>query len=268
MEGYAYGPSQLYSNPTMPGTQFQYQPGYLQDQSRQQYAQYQSHMMYEAQQQPQPQSQSSYEPISEYQRSQSRQTATVDLMANQYGEPQQYYSPDENMTRSGPPAVSEAYVAPYARTQHHLTHTTEPTKTIGRSGLSSTYPTLTTHHTQESEVEVDAEADTLEEHGPNSQGDQLRSYQRALCETNEDTSRGKLREASSSLKQLTKWLLNRAAALGRLERCEPRISLLILLRAYQRHQTTTTCLSAETRNVGQFQQLLASLSAAPKRQYN
>jgi len=205
MGSYSYMPAQQYTNPSMQGNQFPYQSDYLQDAQRQRYPQYQSQMMYSAPQQPQ--SQLSYEPIGGYQ---PRQTAAVEVLSSQFSVPQQYYNTAETTNTSAPAAIVQGYsTAAYQQAQQSQY---SPATTLGGSTLASTYPTLAPDYSQTSKIEepVQPGQDT------DSYGEQLANYQRAICETNDNTSRGRLFEAGSSLMELSNWLLRKAGDLGRL----------------------------------------------------
>jgi hypothetical protein len=211
MGSYGYGAGQVYASPQMHGNQFSYPPDYLQEPQRQRYPpQYQSPTMYSNPQQPQPQL--SYESIGSYQPPASRHTAAVDVLSNQFGVPQQYYNTAETTTAPGPPAISQGYAAAaYPQVQYSPANTVGPTNTLLTPALAPAYPPLAPDFIQA------AEAEELErqEHDMNSYRDQLANYQRAICETNDNTSRGKLVEAGSSLRELSNWLLRKAPDLGR-----------------------------------------------------
>lgn len=206
MGGYGYGSGQQYTNPQIQGPQFPYQPDYLQESQRQRHPPYQQHqpqMMYGAQQHPQ--TQPSYGHMGGYQ---PGQTAAVEVLSSQFGVPQQYYNTAETTTTSAPTAFGQGYqAAVHAQLQYNAANT------IGHSTLVSAYPTLAPNldQTAGSDVSQPLEQDL------NLQGDEFARYERAVCETNENTSRGRLVEAGSSLRRLTDWLLKRAGDLGRLE---------------------------------------------------
>ncbi len=203
---FPYSQGQQYQAPQMQAPSFQYQPGYLHDPQRQRYPQYASQMMYNVPQQPQPQSpyipqtQSSYEPIAQYQ---PRQTAAAEVLSNQFGVPHYYCGVDAPSTVA-PPVMPQGYqTAPYPSTVPY-----DPSSALGRSTLASPYPTVPSDLGQTGGSEENAGQ------GTDPAADNTDRYYRALGETNYNTSRGMLIEAGNSLLQITDWLLGNAVRLG------------------------------------------------------
>ena len=201
LTGFGYAPAQQYATTPMQPTSFSYQPDYLQESQRHRYPQYQSQMMYNVAQQP-PQ-QSPYQPVGQYQ---PRQSAAVEVLSSQFGMPQQYYNQSDVSTVSGSTVIPQGYqTAAYQQSMQY-----NAPSALGRSTLASSYPTTAPDYSQAGSSEEQAQP----EQEPDTRAEQFVNYQRALRETNESTSRGRLIEAAVSLEKLSEWLLTHAAGLG------------------------------------------------------
>ena len=199
--GYAQG--QHYTTPQMQGTSFQYQPEYVQETPRQrQFPHYAPQMMYNVQQQ-QPQPQSPYDPVGQYQ---ARQTPAVEVLSNQFGVPQ-YYNPGEGTNVSGPAGLPQQYqTAAYQQPLHY-----NPPASLTRSTLASPYPTMAAEFGQEASAEVPEQP----QQGPDMFAQYYDQYKTALRQTNENTSKGNLIEAGKLLLTISEWLLAHASELGK-----------------------------------------------------
>ena len=199
--GFAYHQGQQYTPPQMQGSSIQYAADYGQDPQRQQhFPQYTSQMMYNVSQQPQPQS--PYDPVPQYQ---PRQTAALEVLSTQFGVPQYYHSGEPTST---PGQVGTPQQYPSTTFQQPLTYQTPGS--VGRSTLSTSFPTGMADYPQgppPDAVEQSEEDDSSYDKAYN-------DYQTALRKTFENTSKGMLEKAGESLLEISEWLLGHASELG------------------------------------------------------
>ena len=203
----SYSAQQHYTSPQLPGHggSFQYQAEYAQDSQRQQPypQQYASQLMYGVSQQQAP-NPTPYESVPQYQ---PRQSAAAEVLSNQLGVPQ-YYNPSASGGTSTPAAVSPQYpTAPY---QQPLQYTSPADPE--RSSLVSPYPGMEPEFAQPPTTE----SAQLQQRQPDRYDVFYNQYRRALRETNENTSRGRLVQAGESLLEISEWLLGNAEGLGML----------------------------------------------------
>jgi hypothetical protein len=199
----------------MQGGSLQYQPEYAQEPQRQQaqqtpqqqqpqYAQYGQNMVYGMTQQGTPQS--PYEAVPQYQ---SRQSAAVDTLSNQFGVPQ-YFAPGEP-TSAGVPAAHTQYLT--SQIQPATYPQQSPT---GRTTLAPPFPASMAEFSS-----VGSENLQQQEYGQetpaydDAYNAAYNQYQHALKQTFSNTRDGRLIEASQSLLDISEWLLGHAQDLGK-----------------------------------------------------
>lgn len=213
MGGFGYVQGQQYTTSQMQGPAFQFHSEFLQEHQRQpQYPQYPPQMMFNVPQQPPPQS--PYDPVSQYQ---PRQSAAVEVLSSQFDVPQ-YFNPGESTSVSRATPVPQQY--PTALYQQQVPYNA-PTD-LERSALAPTYHTMDPKISQT----ATAEASDAQRREPDRYDYAYDRYQRALRETNENTSRGSLLEARASLITISEWLLGHAEDLGMLSTAQIRASLI------------------------------------------
>ena len=197
---------QHYASPQMQGqgTPFQYQPEYAQDPQRQQPypQQYTSQLMYGVSQQ-QGTHQAPYDPVAQYQ---SRPSIPTEALPHQLCDPQ-YYNPGAGGSTSTPTAIPPQYpTAPYQQAVQYT-----PQAELERPTVVSQYPSTEPDFTQPAAPES---ADP-QQRQPDRYDVFYSQYRRALRDTNENTSRGRLVEAGESLLEISEWLLGNAEGLGK-----------------------------------------------------
>ncbi len=198
--GYDYAPGQQYSTPQMHGTQFPYQPEYLQDPHRQrQFPQYTSQLMYNIPQQAQPQS--PYDAVSQYQ---SRQAA-VQVMGSQYGAPQ-YYSSGHGTNVSGSAAIPQEYPT----TSYPPSMQYNSAASLGRSTLASSHPAMGADF----DPNVEPAASEQPEEDPDPVAAAYKRWKRTIGVVNDHVSRGHLIKAGESLLEISHWLSENVDALS------------------------------------------------------
>ena len=188
----------------VPDASLQYQTDFPQEAQRhQQFAQYAPNIMYNIQQQAQPQS--PYDPVPQYQ--QPRQSGTLEVISNQFGVPQ-YYSTAEATSVPGPSTVPQQYTtAPFPQYQQQPTPTGRTTQPTAYAAGMAEYvaPPVTEYLEQQEPVSEASRYDVA-----------YNQYIEALKETFQNTRDGRLIEAGQSLLDVSEWLLGHAADLGKL----------------------------------------------------
>lgn len=198
---FAFPQGQAYQAAQMQPPTLHYQSANMQDPQRQRFPQYPPQMMYNVPQQPQ--ATSHYDPAAQFQ---PRQTAAVEILSNQFGVQPQYYSASDASTPSVSATLPQGYQTPaYQQSTQYNTPSA-----LGRSTLVSSYPTATPEFGQSISSETpgvaEPEADVAAENNDR--------FYRAIGETNNNTYRGMLVQAGSSLMQISNWLLSNAVSLG------------------------------------------------------
>ena len=196
---------QHYASPQMQGqgTPFQYQPEFAQDPQRQQpYPQhYTSQLMYGVSQQQGPH-QTPYDPVAQYQ---PRPSVPTETLPHQYSD-SQYFNTGTAGGTSTPAAVPPQYpTAPYQQPVQ-FTPQTELDRPTAVPHYPSTEPGLTQPAAPEPTDLQQRQSDRYEGF--------YNQYRRALRDTNENASRGRLIEAGESLLEISSWLLGNAEGLG------------------------------------------------------
>ena len=205
----SFGPfaaPQHFGSPQMQGqgTSFQYQPEYAQEPQRQQpYPQhYTSQLMYGVSQQPSSQ-QTPYDPVAQYQ---SRQSVATEVLPHQFGDPQ-YYNPSAGGSTSTPTAVPQQYsTAPYQQPMQY-----PPQSDLDRPTIIPQFPATEPEFAQPAAPD----SSDSQQRQPDRYDEFYNQYRRALRDTNENASRGRLVEAGESLLEISEWLLGNAEGLGK-----------------------------------------------------
>lgn len=206
---YPYGEGGQFSGSAMNAPPLQYQTEYAQEpqrsQQQQQYQQqYGSNILYNVPSQQNASPQSPYEPVQPYQ---PRQTAAIEVLANQFTVPQTYYE-------SGPTSVpNSALPGQNVPSQYTpMSYTTQ--SPVGRDSLASAYATGMTDPTQSSPQGGYAQSSYPAQ--PDSALDTAYGqYQTELRRTFECVRDSRLAEAGNSLIHISDWLLGNAEALGK-----------------------------------------------------
>jgi hypothetical protein len=217
-EGYGYTEQQSYTTPAMQTAAIQsgalqYQPDYAQEPSRQQaqqtpqqqqqFAQYGQNMVYGMAQQASPHS--PYETVPQYQ---SRQSAAVDTLSNQFAVPQ-YFAPGEP-TSAGVPAAHTQYLT--SQIQPATYPQESPT---GRATIAPSFPASMAEFSSIGSETLPQQEYTHDVSGyDDAYNAAYNQYQQALKQTFENTRDGRLVEASQSLLDISEWLLGHAQDLG------------------------------------------------------
>lgn len=199
--GYQYG----YQDTQFP-PQLQYQPTYVQDtrsqslqspSGQQQYAAYGHGSML-----PPVGQQSLYETMPQYQ--QQRQLAAIEVMAGQFGAPQQYMHSNESSS-VGVTQQPSQYLSSQAEQQ------TYGPMSLARPQLQPPFPSSAEYtmleHTPVSQVHDEASTRQVTEDG-------RRQYDQQLRATFEAIHAGRVTEASEKLRVVTEWLVGSIRALG------------------------------------------------------
>ena len=205
--GYGYE-QQQYGQPlqggSIQGGQMPYQSDYSQEVQRQQqpqqhYGQYGTSMVYNV---PQPQAQSPYEPMQQYQ---PRQSASIDALPTHFGVPQ-YYAPNEPPS-AGVPAVPQQYIPPQIQ-QSPYSQPSPP----ARGSLPQNYsPGEPSYSLMESSASVEQQSSGGEQQ---KYDEDYANYQSLLKQIYEDVVAGNLRQAGQNLKEISHWLLGHVVRLG------------------------------------------------------
>lgn len=202
-----YPAPQDYASPQLQGqgSSFPYQSQYTQDPQRQQPypQQYTPQLMYGVPQH-QPQNQTQYESVPQYQ---PRPPAAAEILSTEYGVPQ-YYNPDAGGSNTTSAAAPPQY--PNVPYQQPLQY--PPVADLERSTLVSRYPGMEPELAQP----PTAESTEPQQRQPDRYDVFYNRYRRALRETNENASRGRLVQAGESLLEISEWLLSNAEGLGML----------------------------------------------------
>ena len=197
---YDYAPGQQYSTPQIHGSQYQYQPEYLQDAHRQrQIPQFTSQLMYNLP--PQAQPQSPYDAVSQYQPRQS----TAQVLDSQFEAPQ-YYGSGQATNVSEPAAMPQQY--PTAAYPPSIQYS--PAASLGRTSLVTSYSAMEPHLNPD----IEAEASEQPEEEPIIFAAAYDRYQRTIGAINDHTSRGHLVKAGESLLDISQWLSRSVDALS------------------------------------------------------
>ena len=251
----SFGPfstAQSYSSTQMHGhgVPYQYQPEYTQDPQRQQtfQQQYTPQVMYSTQQEPQ---QTPYDPVVQYQ---TRQSISSDVLPNQFGD-SQFFSPNAAGSTSASTNVPAQF--PTASYQQPVQYT--PQAEVERPSIVSQYPDTQSDFVQ---PETPTVADPIQQ-----QADRydvlFNQYRRALRETNDNASRGRLVQAGESLLEISEWLLGNAEGLGRFDISTHELDLTVN-RTYERQPSNS---SRAIEALERLQLLLARLSHTPTGRY-
>ena len=186
-----------------PASSFPYQPQYPQETARQQpfSQQYTSQLMYSVPQQ-QASTQSQYGSSSQYQ---PRGSVSAEVLSNDFNVPQ-FYSPGTAGSNSTPTAVTPQY--PSAPYQPRIQYA--PTADLESSTLVSPYSKIEPEATQAQPTN----STDVAQRQPDRYDVLYDQYRRALRETNENSSRGRLLQAGESLLEISDWLLGNAEGLG------------------------------------------------------
>ncbi|KAL8655260.1 MAG: hypothetical protein Q9210_001008 [Variospora velana] len=194
-----------------PRTQVQYPTDYHQDLQRSQnFPQYTSQMAFNVPQQPQPRL--SYDAMPQYQ---SRQSAAIDALPNQFGV-HQYYQGGESIGASAQASPAQQYAQ---------THFQQPlpyqAPSIGHSTVPSPYSTAMAEYPQSGTHEVAEQA----EPGRSSHGEGYNRFEERLRQVFEKISMGRLPEAAQGLLDISEWLLVNAKDLDNRSLRQERLKL-------------------------------------------
>ncbi|KAF2104155.1 hypothetical protein NA57DRAFT_70368 [Rhizodiscina lignyota] len=215
---YGYGEGAQFVGSSMQAGTIQYQPEYTSDSTRSQqqpqYSQYGSNIMYNVPGQQQGASPASpYDSVQPYAQ-QPRQSAAVEVLATQFGVPQQYYVPgagDTGPTSAPNTAIAQQnvpsqYPSLSYTQQSPVAHAREPIASAYGAAMTDTSAQGTTsqYGTQGYSAQSGSEFDAA-----------YQQYQGELRRTNENVRDGRLAEAGSSLVRVSEWLLGNAESLVR-----------------------------------------------------
>ncbi|KAL6713072.1 hypothetical protein ACLMJK_009193 [Lecanora helva] len=201
---FAYTQGQQYQAQQMQAPSFPYQPEYVNDPQSQRFPQHPPQVMYNVPQSQSPysipQTQSTYDQTRQYQ---PRPAAATDVLSNQFGMPQQYYSGTDTPNTNTPLVMPQNYqTTPYQQNVQY-----NPSSALGRSTLASPYPSMPAESRQTSTTE---NPQTVTD----SAADNNNRFYRAIREVNSHTYRSMLVQAGRSLLEVTDWLLRNAGPLG------------------------------------------------------
>lgn len=214
--GYGYNQGQHYATPQM-----QYAAEYSQHAPRQPHQQpqhqvpfppYTPQMMYNAPPQTQ---QSPYESVTQYQ---ARQPAAIEVASNQFSVPQYYHPSGSTSAPESAPIVQEFDQAPFHPPLLYPSPGTVPQPTVGSTfapGMGELVPTNAPG------------PEDIEPQGPEDGGYDraYRDYQSALREAFQNSHDGRLADAGRVLLEISAWLFESAAALGKSREPTKRFSL-------------------------------------------
>ncbi|KAL8791394.1 MAG: hypothetical protein Q9213_000010 [Squamulea squamosa] len=196
--GYPQGPP--YPPTQLQGSSMHFPTDYSQDSQRSQpFPQYAPQMVYNVPQQNQPRS--PYDTMPQYQ---PRQSAALEVLSNQFSVPQ-YYNPNEPVGGSGHTSTPQQY-APSQFNQSIAYQTSG----IGRNTIPPPYPVDMADYAQGAA----AEGAEQQEQEASDFAEDYDTYQEALRDTFEHTSKVRLAEAGQSLEFISEWLLGHVKELG------------------------------------------------------
>lgn len=200
LSNFNYPQAQQYGTQQVPSGSLQYQNVFSPDSQRPQgFPQYAPQLVYSV-----PQQMPAGQP--QYEQYQSRQAAApTEVLGNQFGS-QQYFPPGSSNTTG-----SQAATPQYSTAQFQPTISFNSTADLARSTLASPYPTTESVGPQGPGQE---QGGSERQQEPDQFDFFYSQYGKALRETNENTSRGRLVEAGESLLQLTGGLLGNVEKLG------------------------------------------------------
>ena len=205
VQPFGYSQAQQFATPQLQAGPFAYQPEFTQDpQRQQQYPQYTPQVAYGLPQAP-------YESATQFP---GRPPGNVDIMPTQFGVPQFFAQSGSSAAATLPQEVNPQYSTSTAQLQNPSS-SFSPTTDLERSTLVSGYPTVeSTSNAGPSAPAEPTESAESEQRPPDRFDFFYSQYRRALKETNENTSRGRLVEAGESLLELSTWLLGNVENLG------------------------------------------------------
>ncbi|PGH03913.1 hypothetical protein AJ80_08615 [Polytolypa hystricis UAMH7299] len=212
--GYGYTESPAYSAPSLQGGSLQTgglqyqsdfssvpsrqsQPQVAEQQSRhqQRLSQYEPDMVYNIA----PQAQSPYEAVSQYQ---PRQSAAIEVLANQFGVAPYFAGDDAGTAVSSQYLTTPSQQAPFSQSTPASRPSAATTFSENMAGYN---PPVAAEGLEAQEFPRESSSNF---------DDAYNQYQRALRQTFENTRVGRLTEASQSLLEISEWLLSNAVELG------------------------------------------------------
>lgn len=204
---YGYGEGGQFAGTSMQGAALQYPTEYAQDpQRQQQYSQYGANLLYNvAQAQQHGTQQSPYDAVSHYQH---RPSASLDVLPNQFGVPQQYFVEGSFTGASAPPLTAQQNPSQYPS----MTYAQQ--QPASRQNLGSAFvPGINDPSQGNSQASMVAQ-----EYAPQEQQnyeDHYRAYHNHLRQTNQHAHDGKVAEAAQLLLEISEWLLGNVERLGK-----------------------------------------------------
>ena len=204
------------------GVPLHYQQDYTQDPQRQQ--PFSQQLMYTQQ----PPQQNIYDPVVQYP---PRQSLSSEILPNQFGDEQFFHPGPSGSISASTNVPAQLPTAPY---QQPLQYT--PQADVDRPAIASQYPDPQPDFAQPATPSViDPTQRQVDRYDAF-----YNQYRRALRETNQNASRGRLVEAGESLLEISQWLLGNAEGLGTFARMSIHDLELILNRTHQRQSRSSS----------------------------
>lgn len=197
---YGFPPGHQYPSAQVQSSSLHFPTNYHQDLQRSHFPQYTTQMGYNVSQQPQPRS--PYDAMPQYQ---SRQSAAIEILSNQFGAPQ-YFHGAESIGVSAQTSPAQEYAS--SQFQPTLPYQAPG---LGRPSVPEAYPTGLAEY---AESGAQGAAEQAEPQSSSQDDEYNERFSAALRQVFQDTSKGRLVEAAQSLLHISEWLLVHAQGLG------------------------------------------------------